>query len=392
MLTDNSNPVVFSIFLVFAGAAALSTLALYARQSLLIAYIAVGFALGPAGAGLIRSPENIAEIAHVGIIFLLFLLGLDLHPQKLLRGLGKSVLITAASSVVFALIGLAVAVAFGFPLRDSLIIAASAMFSSTIIGVKLMPTTTLHHRRAGEIVISILLLQDILAIVVLLLLEGASVGGHMAIELMLIGLYLPGLIILAFALARYVIVPLMARFDRIREYVFLVAIGWCLGFAELGGSLGLSEEIGAFIAGVALASSPIALYIVDSLKPLRDFFLVMFFFALGAQMDPMQVADVLLPAAVLAALLLWIKPIVFRRLFVGGGEEERMSKELGVRLGQLSEFAFLITTLAVQSAFMEARGAYMIQLATMMTFVFSSYWVVQRYPTPIAVSESLRRD
>jgi len=392
MLADNSDLVVFSIFLVFAGAAALSTLALYARQSLLVAYIVVGFAFGPAGAGLVRSPSNIAEIAHVGIIFLLFLLGLDLHPQKLLQGLSKSVFVTALSSAVFALIGFVVAIAFGLPFQDSLIVAASAMFSSTIIGVKLLPTTTLHHRRAGEIVISILLLQDIVAIVVLLILEGAGVGGDLVVELVLIGLYLPGLILLAFVLARYVIAPLMSRFDQIREYVFLVAIGWCLGLAELGGGLGLSEEIGAFIAGVALATSPIALYIVESLKPLRDFFLVMFFFALGAQMDPKQVLDVLLPATVLAAALLVVKPIVFRRLLVAGGENPRMSRELGIRLGQLSEFAFLITTLAMESAIMGQRGAYMIQLATMMTFVLSSYWVVQKYPTPIAVSEKLRRD
>jgi Kef-type K+ transport system membrane component KefB len=285
-----------------------------------------------------------------------------------------------------------VAWVFGFGLNDAVLVGAAMMFSSTIIGVKLLPTTALHHQHVGEIIISVLLLQDIIAIIVLLLLEGYSRGGGMIIKIALILVYLPGLIGFAFLFERYVLIKLIRRFDKIQEYIFLVAIGWCLGMAELAAALGLSAEIGAFIAGVALATSPIALFIAQSLRPLRDFFLVMFFFALGAGLDLSIVSEVILPAIVLAAIALVIKPALFKWLLRRTGETAQLSREIGVRLGQISEFSLLIAVLAVNSSFIDNTTSYLIQIATLLTFIVSSYWVVLRYPTPIAISDKLRRD
>jgi hypothetical protein len=162
------------------------------------------------------------------------------------------------------------------------LIGAAMMFSSTIIGLKLLPTTALHHRHVGEIIISVLLLQDIIAILILLLLEGLRRDVLDLTDTLLLIVSLPALAGFAFVFERYVLVRVIQRFDTIQEYVFLVAVGWCLGVAQLGHTMGLSYEMGAFIAGVALATSPIATFIAESLKPLRDFFLIMFFFALGA--------------------------------------------------------------------------------------------------------------
>ena len=195
-MTEDS--IVFSRFLIFSGAALLATVALFARQSLLVAYILLGVLIGPWGLALVEDTTVIEQTAHVGIVFLLFLLGLDLQPQELLRGLGKSVWVTLASSTVFALAGAGVAWLFGFPPRESLLVGATLMFSSTIIGVKLLPTTALHHQHVGELIISILLLQDLLAIVVLLLLEGYARNATAAAEIGLLALYLPGLIVFAF--------------------------------------------------------------------------------------------------------------------------------------------------------------------------------------------------
>ena len=153
------------------------------------------------------------------------------------------------------------------------------MFSSTIIGIKLLPTTVLHHRHIGELMIGLLLLQDLLAIIVLMvLLSGSSAStGEMGINLALSLLSLPLLVGAALVVVRYVLLPLITRFDRFHEYIFLLAIGWCLGLAEGAKLLGLSEEIGAFIAGITIATSPISQYIAVNLKPLRDFFLILFF-------------------------------------------------------------------------------------------------------------------
>lgn len=386
------DSLIFSIFLIFVGAAVLATLALYARQSLLVAYILLGALLGPSGANWVPDPAFFERTAHIGIMFLLFLLGLDLKPQELLHTLRQSTTVTVASSLLFAGVGGGLALAFGFPLRDSLIVGAVAMFSSTIIGVKLLPTTTLHHAHTGGIVISILLLQDLIAIVTLLLLEGYGRGGEVVTELLLVVAYLPAMILFGFLFSRYLLIPVIRRFDKIQEYIFLVAIAWCLGMAELSQYLGLSAEIGAFIAGVVLASSPIALFIVMNLRPLRDFFLVMFFFALGAGLKPDQAWEVALPAMLLAALLLLLKPWVFRFLLMRQGERPALGMEIGVRLGQISEFGFLIAVLALQSSFITTRTFYLIEVAILVSFVVSSFWVVQRYPTPIAMSDRLRRD
>ena len=158
------DPIIFSIFLIFTGAAILAGLALFARQSLLVAYIVLGGLLGPWGLSLVDDASIIQQIGHIGIIFLLFLLGLNLQPAQLLHMFRKAIVVTVASSLSFAIAGFLVSRAFGFLLTECLLIGAAMMFSSTIIGLKLLPTTALHHRHVGQVMISILLLQDIIAI------------------------------------------------------------------------------------------------------------------------------------------------------------------------------------------------------------------------------------
>jgi Kef-type K+ transport system membrane component KefB len=387
-----SDVIVFSIFLIFTGAAVFAGAALYLRQSMLVAYIALGCLVGPWGLALVTDATTIQGIGHVGIIFLLYLLGLNLHPQKLLQMLREATRVTLLSSLAFAIVGYLIALAFGYSTVECVLIGAAMMFSSTIIGLKLLPTTALHHRHVGEIIISVLLLQDIIAILILLLLEGLRREGLDLIDTVLLIVSLPALAGFAFLFERYVLVRVIQRFDTIQEFVFLVAIGWCLGIAQLGHAMGLSYEMGAFIAGVALATSPIATFIAESLKPLRDFFLVMFFFALGAGFDLGVLATVAIPAVVLALAMLTIKPLVFKALLDWEGEQPRLGREIGVRLGQVSEFSLLIALLAVSGGVIGAQASFLIQTTTLLTFICSSYLIMFRYPTPIAVSESLRRD
>jgi len=383
----------FTVFLVFTGAALFATAALFARQSLLVAYILLGMLLGPWGLGLVDDPDLVRDISEFGIVFLLFLLGLNLQPQDLLRMVRKTTVVTLASSLLFATVAFAVAVAFGFAWIEALLIGGAATFSSTIIGLKLLPTTVLHHQRTGEVIISILLLQDLLAILLLLLVQGSSlVNDSPAFDLLLPLIGLPSMIFIAWFLNRYVLLPLIRRFDRIQEYVFLMTIGWCLGMAELAQSIGLSAETGAFIAGVTLASSPVSLFISESLKPLRDFFLILFFFSLGAGFDIGMVGEVILPAAIIAALLLLLKPVVFRMLLKRTGESDDRSREIGFRLGQMSEFSLLLAVVAIERQVISDAASYLVQLATLITFLVSSYVVVRRFPTPIAVSDQLRQD
>lgn len=355
------HSLIFSLFLIFTGAALFATVALFARQALPIAYIVLGILIGPYGFRLINNASAIEEMAQIGIMFLLFLLGLDLSPQRLLQMLRKATLITLGTSLTFATLGGWVAWQFGYTLGESLLVGVAMTFSSTIIGLKLLPTRTLHHQHTGEIIISILLLQDLLAIAVLLLVEGLGGRGSSLQGLGLLIITLPLLLSFAYFASRYVLIPLIHRFDKIREYIFLIAIGWCLGISQIAALLGLSYAIGAFIGGVALATSPISLYIADSLRPLRDFFLVLFFFSLGAGFDTGMLGAVFAPTLLLGGLLMIAKPWVFRGFLQWAGERPRIAMEVGVRLGQVSEFALLIAVLAQKNELISREASYLVQ-------------------------------
>lgn len=389
----HSGMVFYTMFLIFAGAAVLSTIVLYTRQSLLVAYILLGAALGPWGLKLVSDVSTVKQIGDMGIVFLLFLLGLHLQPQNLLHMLKKVTWIALLSSVFFGSIAFAIGRWAGFTMTECYVLAASMMFSSTIIGLKLLPTTILHHQHTGEVMISVLLMQDVIAIIVLILINGAQQGGGLSIDdLALVGIALPALTLFAFAVERYVLVKLLARFDRTQEYVFLLSIGWCLGMSVLAQYCGLSEDIGAFVAGVALASSPISLYIAESLKPLRDFFLVMFFFSVGATFNFDYAHQVVVPAFLLAGLMLLFKPLCFRFLLSKAGEKTAVAREVAIRLGQASEFSLLVASIALSTNLISDVASNLIQATTIITFIVSSYVVVLKYPTPMSLTEKMRKD
>lgn len=383
---------IYTLFLVFCGAALFATLALYARQALIVGYIILGIVIGPAGLKWVTDTKLIADISNIGIIFLLFLLGLNLSPKKLIELLRQTTIVTLICSVIFALVGTAFAYLMGFGIQDSIIVGVVCVFSSTIIGLKLLPTTVLHHRHTGEVMISVLLLQDLIAIVVLLVFQAASTETNTLIELAKLVVSLPCLLALVWFLQKHLLIKLFLKFDKIQEYIFLLSLAWCLGIAQLAHSIGLSYETGAFIAGTSIALSPISLFIAESLRPLRDFFLVLFFFSLGAGLNLGNIEQVALAAILLGLIMLIIKPIVFRFALRSVSESNKLGWETGFRLGQMSEFSLLVVFMAMKSSLIQEATYSFIQLATLVTFIGSSYLIVLRYPTPVAVSERLRRD
>lgn len=387
-----NESLVFTLFLIFFGAAVVATLSMLLRQSLIIAYIALGLLIGPSGLQLINDAELLQGISSIGIIFLLFLLGLNLNPRELLQLARQTSLITGLSSVVLLVAGGTYLLWLGFSLFESLIGGAALMFSSTIIALKLIPTTVLHHQHTGEIMISILLLQDIIAIVLLLVIETGALPGFEWKTLLAPLVALPLLVIAVAIAERWVIQRLIQRFDTLREYLFLLAIGWCLGVAEAAEWLGLSYEIGAFIAGVSFAHSPIALYLAENLKPLRDFFLIIFFVTLGAAFDLGLITQIWWAAGIFALLGLLLKPVCYAWLLKKSGESASRSKEVAIRLAQMSEFSLLLTVLAFDKGLIGAKASNLIQFATLISFIVSSTYVVMRMPTPIALDPRLRKD
>jgi Kef-type K+ transport system membrane component KefB len=383
--------IIIELVLIFAGAAVVATLFLYLRQPIILAYIALGVAIGPSGVGLIDNPHHIERLSHVGIILLLFLIGLNLRPDRMVGLFGKVSALTLITSFIFLTLVALTAVLLGFPWLQSLLIGAALMFSSTIVGLKLIPTTTLHHKHRGEMMVSVLLLQDILAIVIILLITGGQ-ESNIPLTVSLLILKLALMTLVSFLVVKYIITTLYIKFDTIREYTFLMSLGWGLMVAGCAEYIGLSFEMGAFVAGVSIATLPIALVIAEELKPLRDFFLILFFFSIGAQFDLMVMRDVVLPGIVIALVIVVSKPLVYRWGFNMAGEKDYVSTELGVRLGQASEFSLLVAYSAVLSGLIDQRSSYLIQTVVILTFVISTYWVIARYPTPISAEVSKRRD
>ncbi len=388
----HSESLLFTMFLIFAGSALVATGVLFARQALMVGYIVVGLLVGPSLLGWVTDTHGVQQIADIGIMFLLFLLGLNLPTSKLLNMMRESTLITVGSALLFVLVGGGVCHILGYSAAESFLIGSCLVFSSTIIGLKLLPTTVLHHKHTGEVIISILLLQDILAIALLIVIEVMGSKGQPVPEMLMPLVTLPLVFFVAFAAARWMLFPLMRRFDKIQEYLFLLAIGWCLGMAELAEFSGLMREMGAFVAGVALASHPVSMFLSDRLRPLRDFFLVMFFFSIGAGFDLTAAGEVIWLAILLAVLILSLKPVIYAAIMLYSGEGKDMATEVGVRLGQASEFSLLVAVLALNKGVIGANAAMLIQAATILTFLVSPYLIVMNYPTPMAVSDKLRRD
>lgn len=386
------DSVVFSFFLIFTGASLLATLSLYFRQPILIAYILLGGLLGPYGLSWVSDTALLEDVSHVGIMFLLFLIGLDMQPTHLLSMLKKGSWVAIISSFIFASTGYAGAWLFGFSHIDCLLIGAATMFSSTIIGIKLLPTTVLHHKQTGELVVGLLLLQDLIAIVLLILVTATADLESNASGIIFSLLALPLLVGLSLLMVRWVLLPLITRFDRFHEYIFLLAIGWCLACAAAASTVGLSAEIGAFIGGVSLASSPISQYIAINLKPIRDFFLVLFFFSVGAGFNINIIGSIWLPTLLMSVLVMLVKPATFGWLVKPMCRKSDTRWEVGFRLGQTSEFSILLAALAWSTGLISEAAAMLIQATAIVTFITSSYLVVWFFKSPIAIKDHLRHD
>jgi len=387
----NLDSIIFELGIIIVGAAILGTLFLYARQPILIAYIAIGFAIGPNGFALIRSTDHIENIAHFGVILLLFLIGLNLQPMKLLRIFRKTALLTFGTSLVFGCLSFLFTLLLRFDMHSAVLFGAAMMFSSTVVGLKLVPTTTLHHKRTGEIMTGVLLLQDVLAVLVILFVTGEKSNNVMGTFAILVG-KLFVLCLLSFAGVRFVMVPLLKKFDVVQEYTFVATLGWCLLWAEVAHILGISYEMGAFVAGLSIASCQIALIIAEHLKPLREFFLILFFFAVGAELNFQLDIPLVLAGVLFGAVLVPLKAAVFRLAFRKSGESKKLSQELAVRLAQSSEFSLLVIFAALSIGVLSAERAMMVQVTTIVTFIISTYWTVLRYPTPISMNAALRQD
>jgi len=385
-----TNFVFHDIALVIIASTVLGWLSLLTRQPIIIAYILAGILFGPWGLKQVTEIEFINEVSDIGITLLLFLAGLSLHPTKLLELFGKTFILTLLTSLIFASVSGGILYAFGFTAMEAVITGVAMMFSSTILVVKLMPTITLHQKHMGAMAIAVLIMQDIFAVLAIAFIKGGSSTSVVGwLTSMVAGLFLA---LIAILVEKYLIRSIIKQVQRYNELLNLVALAWCFALALIAEQIGLSHEIGAFIAGVSLASGPISNFLAEGLKFFRDFFLVLFFFTLGAKMDFALMQTVLVPGILLTALMLVMKPAVYWAAFRFEKESPKFSKEMGFRLGQNSEFALIIALLAADSALISETSSQLIQMVAVLTMAISSYLLVFLFPSPLGTSKPLKID
>lgn len=364
---------------VLAVAAAIGALAFWLRQPLIIAFIVVGIVLGPAGVDWVHAHDQVDLFAKLGIGLLLFVVGLKLDPH-LIRSVGRVAIVAGVGQMAAtASIGYALASAFGLTPLNAFYVAAALTFSSTIIIVKLLSDKREIDALHGRIALGILIMQDIVVVMLMIGLTAYGVRtqeshlGQQMLEVVGKGIGF----VTAIALATRYLLPLLLRsLARSPELLTLFAIAWAIGLAAIGTALGFSKEVGALVAGVALASTPYKAILAARLVSLRDFLLLFFFIDLGVNVDMGHVGAALMPAIVLSLFVLIGKPIMVLALASTMGYAKRTAATAGLAMGQISEFSLILAALGLSLGHIDKPTMGLITLIGLITIGLSTYMIL----------------
>ncbi len=359
--------------LVIVLAVAVSAIMRLLRQPLIVGYILTGILLGPAFLHVIPEQTAFDTFSNIGIALLLFIIGLGLNTTVISK-LGKVVLLTATVQMTITLgVGYLAAMLFGFDRTTAFIIGVALMFSSTIIIVKILNDKREQSRLYAQISIGVLLLQDVVASVALVMLAANKTGGISPGELAWLIIKGAALATALLFMSREVLGKLSRFIADSQEFLFLFALGWGFGIATLFEITGFSLEVGALFAGVSLASLPYAQEIASRLKPLRDFFVVVFFIALGEGLQLHGVSSIALPALMFTFVVVLIKPFSALLSLGALGYTKRTSFKSALTLGQVSEFSLIFVVLAASDGLVPPAVSTIITVVAIITIAASTY-------------------
>jgi Kef-type K+ transport system membrane component KefB/Trk K+ transport system NAD-binding subunit len=350
------------------------------RQPLIIMFLATGILAGPALLGIIQSYEQIELFAEIGIALLLFIVGLKLDFH-LIRTTGPVALATGVGQIVFtSAIGLVIALALGMTFLSAAYVAVALTFSSTIIIVKLLSDKKEIDALHGQIAIGFLIVQDIAAILALVLLTtfGAELaeGGTVLESSLLILAKGFGLLAVVGLLMRYVLPGLTQRLAYSQEMLTLFAIAWAVALSAASELLGFSKEVGAFLAGIALASTAYRDAISGRLISLRDFLLLFFFIDLGARLDWSTVGAQIGPSVIFSIFVLIGNPLIVLVIMGFMGYRRRTGFLAGLTVAQISEFSLIVAALGLSLGHISAETMGLITLVGVVTIFASTYMIL----------------
>ncbi|MGD8276126.1 MAG: cation:proton antiporter [Thiohalocapsa sp.] len=365
-----------ALLLVIAAVA--GAVAVGLRQPVLIAYIVVGIAVGPAGLALVQSHDQIDLLAQIGIAVLLFVVGLKLDVAKV-RDIGAVALATGLGQLAFTILfGFLLILALGKGLVEALYVAVALTFSSTIIIVKLLSDKRELDSLHGRIAVGFLIVQDIavvLAMMAMSALGDASGGSLWTVALSLLA-RVAGAAVLIYVLMRWVLPTVVRSMARSGELLLIFAIAWGTGLAALGEWAGFSKEAGAFLAGFSLASTAYREAIGARLTGIRDFLLLFFFIDLGAKLDFSTLGAELWPAAVLSLFVLIGNPLIVMAIMGFMGYRKRTGFLAGLTVAQISEFSIVFVAMGIGLGHVGVEALGLTTLVGLITITLSTYMIL----------------
>jgi len=354
-------------------AAAVSLIMRLFKQPLIIGYILSGIIVGPSFLGIINSHEAFESFSQLGIALLLFVVGLGLNVA-VVKNTGKPVLVGFLTVTIgLGAAGLVASHLLGFSTAEAVITAAALCFSSTIIVIKTLTDKKEQGRLYAQISIGILLVEDVLATVALIGVVAATGDGTTGGDFLWLAIKGVLFALLLGFVGAYIMPRLSRLFAASQEFLFVFSLAWAFGVASLAYKLGFSAEVGALFAGVALASLPYAIEMANRLKPLRDFFLVLFFISLGERLQLSNFASAIGPALVISFIIMIVKPALIMGSLGVLGYTKQTGFKSAIHLTQLSEFSIILAVLAVNSGLIPGRLIDIMTLTAITTIAISTY-------------------
>jgi Kef-type K+ transport system membrane component KefB len=363
---------------VVAVAAIVAFIAHRARQPLIVAFIVVGVIVGPSFLGWVRSGDSLELLAEIGIAILLFLVGLKLDI-RLVKSIGPVALITGLGQVLFtSLIGFGIALLLGMPAVVAVYVAVALTFSSTIIIVKLLSDKRELDELHGRIALGFLIVQDIVVILVMIALSsfGGERDGSLWEQIAGVLLAAAGVIGGLAVAMRWVLPGLLKLVASSQELLIVCCVAWAVAVAALTEYLGFSVEVGAFLAGFALASTPFRESIASSLSGLRDFLLLFFFIELGTQLDFSSIGTQVPTAILFSAFVLIGNPLIVLVIMGVMGYPKRVSFLAGLAVAQISEFSLILIALGRDLGHVDNDTVGLVTLVGMITIAASTYMIL----------------
>ncbi|MBS3116777.1 cation:proton antiporter [Candidatus Woesearchaeota archaeon] len=366
----------FELTIIIAVALVMAVLMKVLRQPLIIGYILTGVIVSPHFLNILQSEDVIQTFAHLGVTLLLFMVGLNLNPKSI-KEIGKISLVTGVGQVIFTfIIGYVIASFLNFSHLTSLYLAIAISFSSTILIMTLLSDKGDLEALYGRISIGFLIVQDLIAILILMVVSTLPQG--VDISTLALGALVKGVIVLfLLALTALYFLPIFTRFiAKSQELLLLFSLSWCFAIAAVFSHLKFSMEAGALLAGIALSLSPYRYEISSKLKPLRNFFIIIFFVILGSNVVFTDATKFLVPAFALSLFVLVGNPLIVISLMGLLGFTKRSSFLAGLTVAQISEFSLILVALGVALGHLPLEILSLLTVVALITMAASTYLIL----------------